>query len=402
MSKSTHFFGQSVFGQLISLIDRSEVRIAVNRTQSDRFCKGFYTWNHLVSMLFCCIGHCSSLREVSAAFLGLKGKTEHFGMSKLPARSTLSDANSLRSPKVFELIYHYILKRYRPVISDSRFRELYKRDVFILDSTTITLFQAILKCVGRRPKSGKSKGGIKVHTLINADENVPQLIWYSSAATNDVNFYEKIKFKKDALYIFDKGYTDHWRFDQWNKQGILFVTRLKENVCYESLEELDLPETIDPGVIKDEWIRIPLRKKGKILQSTDLRRVAYWDDQQRRLIVFLTNTNELDAGQIAALYKSRWCIESLFKQLKQNFPLKYFLGDSQNAITIQIWCVLIANLLLTIIRQQVKKRRWAFSNLVSFTRLHLFNNIHLVRFLENPEKDWQKDLDLDQMLLFSG
>ena len=403
MSKSIHFFGQSVFGQLISLIDRTDVTTAVYRTHSDRFCKGFYSWNHLVSMLFCCLGHCTSLREVSAAFLGLKGKTEHFGMTKLPARSTLSDANKSRTPEVFALIYHALLKRYRGMISDSRFKERYGKEVYIFDSTTITLFQAILKCVGKKPKTGKAKGGIKVHALINADEHVPQVIWYSSAATNDITFCDKIQFKKDALYVFDKGYTDHWRYDRWTKQGIHFVTRLKDNVDYESLEEMDIAANLDPGILKDEWIGIPLRKEGKVVGATCLRRIAYWDDAQKRLIIFLTNTNELSAEQIASLYKDRWCIESLFKQLKQNFQIKYFLGDNENAITIQIWCALITNLLLTIVRQKVSKsRKWAFSNLVSFSRLHLFNHIHLIRFLENPEKDWQKELAIAEADLFSG
>lgn len=143
-----------------------------------------------------------------------------------------------------------------------------------------------------------------------------------------------------------------------------------------------------------------MRVKGKIMGETRLRRVAYWDEEHQRLFAFLTNIEEMNPEQIAALYKLRWKIELLFKQLKQCFPLKYFLGDNENAITIQIWCALIANLLLTIIQHKVKKRTWAFSNLVSFVRLHLFNNIHLIRFLDDPEKDWQNVLAINQMLLF--
>lgn len=204
-----------------------------------------------------------------AAFLGLKGKTEHLGMTKRPVRSTLSDANKIRTPRVFELIYHSILKRHRHIIiSDSRFKDQFGKEVHILDSTTISLFQSILKCVGRKPKSGKSKGGIKVHTLINADENVPQLIWYSNAATNDADFCKKIEFKKDVLSVFVKGYTDHWRYDKWTKEGIHFVTQLKENVTYEFRQELNIEDDVDPGVIRDEWIEIPLRIKGKVIGTT--------------------------------------------------------------------------------------------------------------------------------------
>jgi hypothetical protein len=401
MGKSIHFFGQSVFGQLISLIDQSDARKASDLCQSDRFYKRFSSWDHLVSMLFCTFGNCQSLREVCGAFLGLKGKTEHFYMKSIPKRSTMSDANRNRTTVYFKTIYHQLLDRYVKDISDSRMKELYKKNVFIFDSSTIGLFQDILKCVGRNPVSGRSKGGIKVHTLLNADEKVPQLIWYSDAATHDTRFLSKINFVPGSIYLFDKGYTDYWLFDHWTKTGVQFCTRLRDNATYQSIEEIDIPDEIDPGVIKDEWIILPLRKNGKILDYTKLRRVAYWDDAQKRLVVCLTNIIDLNGEQIAALYKNRWQIESLYKQLKQNFPLKYFLGDNENAITIQIWCTLITNLLLTVVKEKLK-RPWSFSNIVSFTRLHLFNNIHLLRFLEHPEKDWQKEITTQQNLFFSG
>ena len=105
----------------------------------------------------------------------------------------------------------------------------------------------------------------------------------------------------------------------------------------------------------------------------------------------------MNAGHIALIYKQRWQIELLYKQLKQNFPLRYFLGDNENAIKIQIWCTLITNLLLTVINKKLK-RKWSFSNLTSFCRLHLFNYINLIKFLENPEKDWIKT-ESKQLLL---
>jgi hypothetical protein len=401
MGKSIFFFGQSVFGQLISLFDRFEVKKAIERTNSDRYCKGFYTWDHLVSMLFCTLGGCNSLREVAAGCLGLKGKTEHLGLKRLPKRSTLSDANKNRTPKVFELIYYTLLERYRPIISDSRFKEMFGREVKIFDSTTITLFKSILKAAGRKPKSGKEKGGIKVHTLINADENVPELVWFSSSATSDQVFWKKITFKKDTVYVFDKGYIDHTQYEKMAMAGSFFVTRLQNNATYEHLLELDIPDDVDPGVLKDEEIAIAIRKNGKVLRTITFRKVAYWDEENARLFEFITNLKDIGADKIASLYKQRWQIETLFKQFKQNFTLKYFLGDNENAIIIQIWCSLIANLLITIIRKQLT-RRWSFSNIVSFTRLHLFNYIHLLRFLEDPEKDWEKDLFNLQPTLFSG
>jgi hypothetical protein len=168
MDKSNNFFGVSVFGQLISFIDNRIINKCVQTSNSDYYVKRFKTKDHLISMLFCVLAKCSSLREVSGAMLGLSGKTKHFRLESLPYRSTLSDANKRRDSGVFEQIYYHLLREYQWIISDSRFKDVIKKQVEIFDSTVISLFQEILKCTGRKPKSGKSKGGIKMHTIINS------------------------------------------------------------------------------------------------------------------------------------------------------------------------------------------------------------------------------------------
>jgi len=396
VDKSTYFFGQSVFGQLISLVDDSLISWAVKKYKADRYIKKFKTKDQLISMLFCAIGKCNSLREVCGAMLGLKGKTKHFELSHIPKRSTLSDANKLRTHEVFEFIFHGLVKQYKHVYSDSRIKEAIRKQVKIFDSTTISLFQDILKCVGRKPKSGKSKGGIKAHTVINADEKIPHLIWYTSAATNDHVLLSKLTLDPNTIYVFDKGYNDYEAFYRFTKGKTGFVTRLKDNAVYEEVQELDIPEEIHSGVIKDEIIKVVVKFKNGTKQKLKLRKVVFWDDIGKRIFVYITNMFDIRADLIVALYKIRWQIELLFKQLKQNFPLRYFLGDNENAIKIQIWSALIANLLLTVIMKMVK-RKWSFSNLVSFCKLHLFNYISLLRFLENPEKDWEQEILTPQL-----
>ena len=151
--------------------------------------------------------------------------------------------------------------------------------------------------------------------------------------------------------------------------------------------------------MEDEIIEIKVRE-GKDTTKLKLRKVKFYDRENKRVFEFITNLFEMRADLIAALYKIRWQIELLFKQLKQNFPLKYFLGDNENAIKIQIYCVLIVNLLLSVIKKKLK-RSWAFSNLVSFCKIHLFNNLNLLKFLENPEKDWKiEKQNLEQLTLF--
>jgi len=387
MHKSKCFHGQSVFGQLISLIDSNIISKAVETFQADRYVKRFKTKDHLISMLFCSFAKCTSLREVSGAMLGLSGKTKHFQLDHIPKRSTLGDANQRRNADVFGTIYNKLFVKYGHYISDSRIKDVINKQIEIFDSTTISLFKDILKCVGRKPQSGKRKGGIKVHTVINVDEIVPKMIWFTDAASHDHILLSKLKMDANTIYVFDKGYNDYKAFQRFSDNQTGFVTRIKDNAVYTIKEQLELDDCIHSGVQSDEIIVLTI-KKSKTEKPLRLRKIRFYDRVLKREFEFITNLFDMRSDLVAAIYKLRWQIELLFKQLKQNFPLSYFLGDNENAIKIQIYCALIANLLMTVIQKKLK-RSWAFSNLVSFCKIHLFNYIHLLNFLENPDKDWQ-------------
>jgi IS4 transposase len=274
-----------------------------------------------------------------------------------------------------------------------------KKQIEIIDSTTISLFQDILKCVGRNPQNGKRKGGIKAHTVMNVDEAVPKMVWFTPATTHDHILLSKLKMDSNTIYVFDKGYNDYKAFRMFCENQTGFVTRIKDNAVYELVETLSIEGHIHSGVLQDEIITVTV-KDEKGVSKLKLRKVKFYDRELKRVFEFLTNLFEMRADLVAAIYKLRWQIELLFKQLKQNFPLKYFLGDNENAIKIQIYCALIANLLMTVI-QKCLKRAWAFSNLVSFCKIHLFNYIHLLHFLENPDKDWhQTFIHEHQLVLF--
>jgi hypothetical protein len=302
----------------------------------------------------------------------------------------LSDANKRRSSKVFEDIYMILYQDNRQFLSDSRDSELDLKRLFMIDSTTISLFKAILKAVGRNPLNGKKKGGIKAHVLINAQENTPILVRYSSAARHDKNFLKHIDLAKGSIIVFDRAYNDYKQYARFTSDEIVFVTRQKKSAVFEQGEVFKIPNKTDSGVQKDEEIFLTYKedKKEKKLRT---RRITYYDKSRDKTLVFITNNFEFDAETIALIYKKRWQIETLFKQLKQNFPLKYFLGDNQNAIEIQIWVSMIANLLVTLLKNKIK-RKWAFSNLVSLIRMHLMNYINIYKFLEEPEKSWKNVL----------
>lgn len=270
MSKSRHFFGQSVFGQLISLIDFDFVKTSALKYSADRYTKKFKTSDHLITMLFSCFANCTSLREVTGAMLGLSGKTKHFQLNSTPYRSTLSDANARRTHLVFGDIYYLLYEHYKPVISDSRKSYDWENKVEIIDSSVVSLFKDVLGCVGRIPSNGRRKGEIKVHTQINLQEQVPKFIWFSAASTHDKRFLKHLDLEKGKIVVFDKGYNDYKTFDDFTKEGIYFVTRLKANASYNSMKENEIPDYIDSGVLKDEIIEVDVKEDGHYLLTSHI------------------------------------------------------------------------------------------------------------------------------------
>jgi len=385
MNKSKNFSGQPIIKQVLNLLDAKDIYRTAKKRDSDRYTKKFTTYEHLVTMIFAVISGCSSLREVTSIMLACEGKINHLGLKDFPKRSTLSDANKRRSAEVFGDIYAGLYKRYHRFLSDSRTREPAIKDLKIVDSSTIALFSDILRGVGRNPLNGKKKGGIKMHTMINAMEDVPCLIKFSDAATHDHIFLKELDLKKGSYVVFDKGYVDYQQYQQWTLDGIYFVTRQKSNARYTSLEEFDILDNVDDAVLKDEKITLT-DKDGN---GFHLRRIAFWHQEKGKVYEFITNNYELEADRITDIYKNRWQIETMFKRLKQNFPLKYFLGDNQNAIEIQIWVSLIIQLIMLVIQRKAQ-RSWAYSNMVSIIRYHLMTYIDLFKFLKNPDSKWEE------------
>jgi hypothetical protein len=396
MNKSTHFSGHPIIKQLLQFIDRGLINRTAQKWQADRYYKRFKTYDHLVTMLFAALSGVSSLRELSSVMLACEGKINHLNMSHFPRRSTISDGNTNRPSEVFGEIYHRLLRQYRTFLSDSSPRQAPVKDLRIIDSTTISLFSDILKGPGRPRLDGKKKGGIKMHTMINVLEDVPQLVRFSSAARHDHTFLADLELSEGSFVVFDKGYTDYSQYAQWNQDRVYFVTRQKDNAVWQPGQEYDIDDSIDARVLKDEQITVT-----KDDRQIPLRRIAYYHAEQDRTYIFLTNNHELGPDTIAGIYKNRWQIESMFKRLKQNFPLKYFLGDSQNAIEIQIWVSLIAQLLMLVVQRKAQ-RRWAFSNMVGVIRYHLTSYIDLFSFLKDPDQSWRQltTKPPDQLTLF--
>ena len=362
MGKSTYFTGQPVYSQVVNLLDKEEiVKISKGTKGSEAYVKRLDGYQHLIVMLFGILKHFDSLRELEIGMKAEAHKLQHLGLNYLVRRSTLAEANIRRPQEFFAKVYASLLKRYAKFLADSRPSEKgykgnthepkdWEKLLYMMDSTTITLFDNILKGVGRHPKSGKKKGGMKVHTVMKYHVGVPMVIQLTSAAKHDHYLLKEVHLpKKNLKYevLNSVAYV--------NSQGL--VTHIDEKISF---------------------------SRGEL--THEARRVEIFAENKKP-VVLLTNNFEFSVNDISQIYRLRWAIESLYKQLKQNFPLHFFYGDSINAIQIQTWVVLIANLLITVLSRSIK-RRCAFSQVVTMVRLTLMYYIDFIAFMGNPEKEW--------------
>lgn len=386
MGKDTNFFGQPVYGQLIKSLNRDKILEISKKHGGEKYVKSFDAVNHLLTMLFAIIMRFDSLREIETAMIAEVRKLHHLGIETVPRRSTLSDANMRRSEKIFEEIYRDLYESNKDkLISDSRknHSESWINRLRIIDSTTITLFSnAIFKGVGRHPKTGKKKGGIKVHSVIYANEGVPCDVQFTSAATNDSFMLAPSNYTQNEIVAMDRAYINYAKFEELTDLGVVYVTKMKKNLNYEVL--IDCMEQDANGQMQYREQVVVFRKGdinhiARIITYVDIKK-----GKQPKLIPLLTNDFDLPLETIVAIYRKRWQIESLFKQIKQNFPLRYFYGESENAIKIQIWVTLMANLLFSLLQNSLQKK-WSFSGLATIIRIILMYYINLENFLNKPD-----------------
>ena len=393
MGKSSNFFGQPIFGQLIKSLDRKKIAEMSRKHGGEKYVKSFDGYTHLLTMLYAVIQRFDSLREIEASMTAEVRKLHHVGIDSVPKRSTLSDANARRSEKFFEEVYRDLYEANKAILSSDSRRggtEEWIKRLRIIDSTTVSLFSnTIFKGVGRHPKTGRKKGGIKVHAVIHANEGVPCDVQFTSAATNDSFMLAPNHYKHNEITAMDRAYINYAKFEELTDRGVVYVTKMKKKLSYEIL--VDCIHQKSQGVMEYRE-QIVVFRKGNINHIARI--ITYVDikkDKQPKPISLLTNDFDMPLETIVSIYRRRWQIESLFKQIKQNFPLRYFYGESANAIKIQIWVTLIANLLLSLL-QSTLKRRWSFSGLATMVRIVLMYYLNLEKFFNQPDADLNKML----------
>jgi transposase len=259
-----------------------------------------------------------------------------------------------------------------------------------MDSSTFELFSDVMTGAGAFNKNGRRKGGVKAHMVINARHLIPEICYFTEAKENDRVLMEKVQLSPGAILVFDKGFVKHGQWQQWTERDITWVTRMNDNAYYELIQDMPISAAQRKrGIISDQYVLLG-RGTNVSTEIIPARRIVYYDRKKKREFSFLTNNESYQPFTIAGLYKKRWAIETKFKSLKQNFQLKYFLGDSPNAIKIQLWCALIADLLIRIVNSIAKRKKWSYANLRGLIRMHMGTYVNLIAFLNSPEEAMRK------------
>lgn len=368
----------NLFSQIISKIDRNAFKKLVKEKQSDKHEKGYNSWTHLVSMLFCQFSKSQSVRDISNGLRSATGNLNHLGVERAPSKSSVSYQNKHRDWTLFQDFYYHLQGHLSHLAGFKQVKFKIKSKIFLLDSTTISLCLSLFDWA--KYKTGK--GAVKMHTLLDYDGNLPAYVNVTEGKTADNKGAYDIPLHAGSVIVADRFYNDFSLLNVWDSNKVFFVIRHKDNLRFTSVKENDLPADRHQHILKDEIIELTGYQSKKKYPKR-LRRVAIWDDENQQTIELITNQTSWTANTISELYKSRWQIEIFFREIKGLLHIKSFIGTTKNAVLIQIWTALITILILKFL-QKLAKYGWRLSNLVAFIRLNLFVKIELQKWLDKP------------------
>ena len=370
----------SIFSQTLQLISRLEFESAVRKQGAERPARGFSCWGQFIAMLFGQLGNAKSLREICGGLAASEGKLRHLGLPQAPARATLAYANQHRPWQLYRTVFDQLLAKCQSLAASQpgtrkkkKFR--FKNPLMSLDASVIDLCATMFDWA----KFRLTKGAVKLHLLLDHDGYLPSFAVITEGKKHEVRVARQMRFTPGTILVFDRGYTDYEWFVSLIKQGVYFVTRLKENADYGVVEELTVPQR--RGVLRDQVIFF--YKLAQAGTDAYFRRIEFYDEERDRVLVFLTSHRELAAATIAAVYKERWQIELFFRALKQSLRVTTLVGTSAQALKTQLWTALIAMLLVKYL--QLKSTfGWSLSNLVALLRQQLFVYRDLWVWIDNP------------------
>ena len=385
--------GKYVFSQLMSIISHTSFHSCVKRYKGDRKTKHFSCWNQFLCMAFGQLTHRESLSDTILCLSANAQKLYHIGIGNAISKSTLSKANENRGWEIYRDLAMLLIKEAnRFYIHDSDLEVDLKNNVFAIDATTIDVCLSAFWWA----KFRTTKGGIKVHAQLDLKTAIPEFIYISPAAIHEVNVMDMITFLPDSFYVVDRGYTDFQRLYRIHQAQAFFIIRAKDNLNFSRI--CSAPADKKKNVLCDQHIRLNNYYAAKDY-PTNLRRVKFFDAENNRVLVFLTNNFKLKALEIALLYKHRWKIELFFKWIKQHLKIKSFWGRTENAVKTQIWIAICVYVLVAIAKKKFTLKQSLYE-ILQVISICIFDKTPITQLFDNSIQQNFKELNHIQLKIF--
>ncbi len=385
--------GRIIFSQLMSFLPKHEFNKCVRRYRGEYHIRSFSCFDQFLSMAFAQLTYRESLRDIEICLRAMQPKLYHAGFRSRVSRSTLADANEKRDWRIYADFAHVLIGMARELYAKEEFGLQITQAAYALDSTTIDLCLSLFPWASFR----KHKSAIKLHTEMDLRGSIPCVIRITHGKVHDVTFLDQLVLEPAAFYVMDRGYIDFARLYRFTQNMAFFVTRAKSNLDYtrRSSRSVDY----GTGLRSDQTILLRGPKTSQLYPDS-LRRISFFDIENHRRLIFLTNNFILPALTIALLFKRRWKIELFFKWIKQNLRIKAFYGTSENAVKTQVWIAISVYLLVAIIKKKLRIER-TLNEILQVLSVTLFENDELLPLVTNFSLQDQMEPSYKQLTLFN-
>ena len=385
--------GQTIFSQIMNYIPKHKFDFCIKKYRGSYKVQSFTCWEQFLVMAFAQLTYRESLRDIEICLRAMQSKLYHIGIRSKISRSTLAYTNQNRDWRIYADFAFILINEAKELYKDDKFFKELDETVYALDSTTIDL------CLSLFPwaKFRKTKSAIKIHTLLNLQNNIPSFFSITYGSVHDVNILDELITEMGAFYVVDKGYIDFERLYKLNLNSAFFVTRAKSNFQFKRIYSHKVDKSL--GLICDQSIHLTGFYPAKDYPEK-LRRIKYYDSENNRKLIFITNNFRLPAITIANLFKQRWQIELFFKWIKQNLKIKSFYGNSANAVKTQVCITISVYVLLAIIKKKLKIEHslYTFLQLVSIS---IFEKMPIISMFSDSDFINEIDHDPNQLSLFN-
>lgn len=386
-------FGKTVFSQIMEWVHPEQFRRCVTRYNGNYKVRNFSCWEQFLAMGFAQVTYRESLADLEICLRSRGPQLYHLGFRSPVAHSTLADANRTRDWRIYADLAQTLIRRARKLSAHESLGVELDHTVYALDSTTIDLCLSLFPWARFR----SSKAAIKLHTLLDVRGPIPTMITISEGKQADVRVLDELLPEPGAFYVLDRGYVDFERLYRFVLCGAFFVTRTKAGIQLNRLESRPVDRSC--GLRSDHivWLVNP---QSVAHYPERLRRVSYWDPEDGKVLVFLTNNFDLPALAIAQLYKLRWRVELFFKWIKQNLRIKHFFGTSDNAVKTQVWIAICVYVLAAILRKELALEL-SLSQMLQVLSVNVFEQVPLTKLFAGIESQSDIRNPCNQLMLWT-